>query len=310
MAFERLGRFLSRFRRHSSPKYITLPMKALEGSVQSPATVLPEILPKHVAIIMDGNGRWAKRRNLPRSAGHAAGTEALRDIIRASDDWGIRSLTIYAFSTENWARSKEEIDALMGLLLKYFASEIDELYEKNVRIRILGDIDGLPEAQRTAVINAMDRTKENTGLNLNIALNYGGRAELVRCARLLAERVKKGELEPESINEEEFSKYLYTAGQEDVDLLIRTSGEMRLSNFLPWQSTYAEFVFDSIYWPDFDRSAYLRALEEYASRNRRFGAEKADCPPVINDPSAKEDTDQPDPADSSIPDPEATEVLP
>ena len=236
----------------------------------------PARLPRHVAIIMDGNGRWANARNLPRTAGHAAGTEALRDIIRASDDWGIECLTIYAFSTENWARSKDEVGALMSLLLRYFASEIDELDEKNVRILILGDVDGLPAPQREAVVNAMARTRGNTGLKLNIALNYGGRAELVRAARTLARRVQAGELAPDGIDEAACAAELYTAGMPDVDLLIRTSGEMRLSNFLPWQTAYAEMVFDRTYWPDFDRAAYLRALREYAGRSRRFGKEKAE----------------------------------
>ena len=262
------------------PKYITVtpvtgsgPAQALPSANEPPAN-----LPAHVAIIMDGNGRWATSRGLPRSAGHAAGTEALRDIIRASDDWGIEALSLYAFSTENWSRSKEEVQALMGLLLKYFNSEIDELDEKRVKITILGDVDGMPEPQRTALIDAMERTKDNTGLKLNIALNYGGRAELTRAARLLAEQVKAGELEPEDIDEELFGEQLYTAGSPDVDLLIRTSGELRTSNFLPWQLVYAEMVFDDCYWPDFDRAHYLKCLRTYAARDRRFGSVKASAP--------------------------------
>ncbi len=262
------------------PKYITVtpvtgsgPAQALPSANEPPAN-----LPAHVAIIMDGNGRWATSRGLPRSAGHAAGTEALRDIIRASDDWGIEALSLYAFSTENWSRSKEEVQALMGLLLKYFNSEIDELDEKHVKITILGDVDGMPEPQRTALIDAMERTKDNTGLKLNIALNYGGRAELTRAARLLAEQVKAGELEPEDIDEELFGEQLYTAGSPDVDLLIRTSGELRTSNFLPWQLVYAEMVFDDCYWPDFDRAHYLKCLRTYAARDRRFGGVKASAP--------------------------------
>lgn len=268
MFAEKLTKLLGGLFRPSKPQYITMAVTPTTGAVQA---LPPDTLPRHVAIIMDGNGRWATKRGLPRSAGHAAGVEALRDVIRASDDWKIECLTIYAFSTENWARSKDEVDALMGLLLKYFASEIDELDSKGVRILILGDVDGLPEAQREAVNNAMERTKNNTGLKLNIALNYGGRAELVRAAKLLAEKVKAGELEPDAIDADLFASQLYTAGQPDVDLLIRTSGEMRLSNFLPWQSAYAEMVFDRIYWPDFDRASYLRALREFAARSRRFG---------------------------------------
>lgn len=272
MFAEKLGRLFNGLF-SAKTQYITVPVSASAAPAQA---LPPDRLPRHVAIIMDGNGRWASARGLPRSAGHAAGTEALRDIIRASDDWGIECLTIYAFSTENWARSKDEVGALMSLLLRYFASEIDELDEKNVRILILGDVAGLPAPQRDAVERAMARTKDNTGLKLNIALNYGGRAELIRAARRLSERVQSGELQPGAIDEAAFARELYTAGQPDVDLLIRTSGELRLSNFLPWQTAYAEMVFDKTYWPDFDRAAYLRALREYAGRSRRFGREKAE----------------------------------
>ena len=259
---------------HRRPQYITVAAPA--AGVIAPVQALPPSrLPRHVAIIMDGNGRWATGRGLPRSAGHAAGTEALRDIIRASDDWGVEALSLYAFSTENWARSKEEVNALMSLLLKYFNSEIDELDEKNVRITILGDVNGLPEPQREAVCNAMTRTKENTGLKLNIALNYGGRAELTRAARLLAEQVRAGALQPEDITEDLFAAQLYTADSPDVDLMIRTSGELRTSNFLPWQMTYAEMVFDSVNWPDFTREEYRKCLQIYADRDRRFGGVSA-----------------------------------
>ena len=228
-------------------------------------------LPRHVAVIMDGNGRWAKQHKLQVAMGHRKGVEALRAVIRLSSDLGVEALSLYAFSTENWRRDPKEVGALMGLLLEYFTKEIDELHEKNVCIRILGDVDGLPEAQRDAVCRAMERTKDNTGLKLNIALNYGGRAELVRAAKALADQVKAGELEPEAIDAAALEAQLYTAGQPDVDLLIRTSGELRLSNFLPWQTAYAEMVFDRTLWPDFDRACYLKALREYASRSRRFG---------------------------------------
>ncbi len=271
MFFERLTKL---FRR--PPEYITVAVAQAQRVSQPAQALPPSRLPRHVAIIMDGNGRWAQARGMSRSAGHAAGTEALRDIIRASDDWGIEALSLYAFSTENWARSKEEVGALMALLLKYFSSEIDELDEKNVRITILGDVDGLPEAQREAVISAMERTRDNTGLKLNIALNYGGRAELTRAARLLAEQVREGALDPEDIDEDLFAQQLYTADSPDVDLLIRTSGEQRLSNFLPWQTTYAEFVFDTVNWPDFDRARYMKCLQVYADRDRRFGGVKSD----------------------------------
>ena len=257
------------FRRR--PDYIKVSVSGPKAAAQPSRALPPARLPRHVAIIMDGNGRWAKARGMSRSAGHAAGVEALREIIRASDDWGIEALSLYAFSTENWARSKEEVGALMALLLKYFSSEIDELIEKNVRITILGDVDGLPAPQRDAVNSAMDRTRGNTGLKLNIALNYGGRQELVRAARQLARRVQDGEMAPGDIDEAAFAAELYTHDSPDVDLLIRTSGEQRLSNFLPWQTTYAEFVFDPVHWPDFDRAHYLKCLQVYADRDRRFG---------------------------------------
>jgi len=266
MFTEKLSALLRKITRQQ-PKYITVTPVTSAPELQLP----PDHMPTHVAIIMDGNGRWAQNRGLPRSAGHAAGTEALRDIIRASDDWGIKALSIYAFSTENWARSKEEVSALMGLLLKYFASEIDELDEKNVCIRILGDIDGLPEPQREAVQNAMDRTCNNEGLKLNIALNYGGHAEILRAAQSLAQKVAAGEFAVGEITKEMFEDELYTHDLPPVDLLIRTSGEKRTSNFLPWQTAYAEMVFDNTLWPDYDRACYLKNLREYASRDRRFG---------------------------------------
>ncbi len=266
MFAEKLTLMLSRLIK-PQPKYITVVPAGSGAELQLP----PQSLPRHVAIIMDGNGRWAQQRGLPRSAGHAAGTEALRDIIRASDDWGIEALSLYAFSTENWARSKEEVNALMGLLLKYFASEIDELDQKNVRILILGDVGGLPEAQRKAVTDAMARTADNTGLKLNIALNYGGRAELTRAARNLCEKVASGKLTWEDVDERALEGELYTAGLPDVDLLIRTSGEVRTSNFLPWQTAYAEMIFDPVLWPDYDRAHYLKNLRQYGQRQRRFG---------------------------------------
>ena len=224
----------------------------------------PSLMPRHVAIIMDGNGRWAKRRNLPRSAGHKVGTEALRAIIKESDALGIEALTIYAFSTENWLRPK-------GLLLQYFASEIDELHRKRVCIRILGDVEGLPEAQRRAVLNAMERTRANDGLKLNIALNYGGRAEILRAAKAMAERAQKEGIALENMTEADFERELYTAGLPDVDLLIRTSGEMRLSNFLPWQTSYAEMIFNDTLWPDYDEKEFRADILRYMKRDRRFG---------------------------------------
>ena len=228
-------------------------------------------LPEHVAIIMDGNGRWARKHKLSVSKGHRQGTETLREIIRHTDDLGIGALSLYAFSTENWKRSEEEVAALMQLILDFFASEIDELDAKNVRILILGDKSGLPEKQRETLKEAERRTEKNTGLRLNIAVNYGGRAELVKAAREIAMLAVNGSLAVDAITEETISDHLYTRGQPDVDLLIRTSGEQRLSNFLLYQNAYAEFVFPEILWPDFTVHDYDLALDAYAHRERRFG---------------------------------------
>ncbi len=230
-----------------------------------------ERLPRHVGIIMDGNGRWAKKHSLGVALGHRQGVESLREIIRHTDDLGIGSLSIYAFSTENWNRSAEEVGALMQLILDFFASEIDELDEKNVRILILGEKDVFPPRQRETLIRAEERTADNTGLTLNICLNYGGRAELTRAARRIAEDVRDGRLAPEDVTEQTVSDRLYTAGQPDVDLMIRTSGEMRLSNFLLWQCAYAEFLFPTVLWPDFTVAHYDEALLAYGGRERRFG---------------------------------------
>ncbi len=228
-------------------------------------------LPAHVAIIMDGNGRWAKRHRLAIAKGHRAGTENLREIIRHTSNLGIGSLSLYAFSTENWSRPPEEVAALMQLILDFFASEIDELDAKNVRILILGDKEQLPEAQRETLLHAEERTARNTGLRLNIAINYGGRAELVKAAREIATLAASGHLSPGQISESTIAEHLYTAGQPDVDLLIRTSGELRLSNFLLYQCAYAEFLFPKKLWPDFSVQDYDEALMTFATRNRRYG---------------------------------------
>ena len=228
-------------------------------------------LPRHVAIIMDGNGRWAKKHKLNVAMGHRQGVETLREVIRHTDDLKIEALTIYAFSTENWNRSKEEVGALMQLILDFFKSEIDELMEKNVRILILGEKDVFPDKQRAVLIEAEQRTGGNTGLTLNICLNYGGRAELVRAAKAIAQEVRDGKLALDDVNEAAIADRLYTAGQPDVDLMIRTSGEMRLSNFLLYQCAYAEFLFPKVLWPDFTVQDYDEALMAYGGRERRFG---------------------------------------
>ena len=228
-------------------------------------------LPRHVAIIMDGNGRWAKKHKLNVAMGHRQGVETLREIIRHTDDLKIEALTIYAFSTENWKRSKEEVGALMQLILDFFKSEIDELDEKNVRILILGEKDVFPDKQREVLIEAERRTGDNTGLTLNICLNYGGRAELVRATKSIVEDVQAGRLSLDKVDETTISDRLYTANQPDVDLMIRTSGEMRLSNFLLYQCAYAEFLFPKVLWPDFSVQDYDEALLAYGGRERRFG---------------------------------------
>ena len=236
-----------------------------------PPEVDPARLPRHIAVIMDGNGRWAKKNKLKVALGHRAGTENLREIIRNCSDIGVEALTLYAFSTENWNRSKTEVEALMQLILDFFHSEIDELDQKNVRILILGDKSGLPGPQRQVLEQAEARTAANTGLSLNIAVNYGGRAELVRAAQLLAREVQSGLRTPEGIDEAAFAGKLYTAGLPEVDLLIRTSGEMRLSNFLLYQCSYAEFVFPEELWPDFHVPQLHRCIAEFQSRSRRYG---------------------------------------
>ena len=230
-----------------------------------------EKLPRHVAIIMDGNGRWAKAHKLSVALGHRQGVETLRGVINHTGELGIEALTLYAFSTENWNRSPEEVGALMQLILEFFQSEIDELHQKNVRITILGDKSAFPEQQREALVQAEEITASNTGLRLNVALNYGGRAELCKAARELAEMACRGEISPEDITEETLSAHLYTAGQPDVDLMIRTSGEMRLSNFLLYQCAYAEFLFPTVLWPDFTVAHYDEALLAFGGRERRFG---------------------------------------
>ncbi len=234
-----------------------------------------EALPKHVAVIMDGNGRWAKQRKLSRSAGHRAGVDRLRGIIRLSSDLGITSLTLYAFSTENWKRPSDEVGTLMALLIEYFTKEIDELFSNNVRIRIVGAYEAFAAPVRSVIERAMKRTEQNTGLNLNIALNYGSRAEILRAANLaMRQAIAEGKNE---ISAQMLERNLYTAGQPEVDLLIRTSGEQRISNFLLYQVSYAEFLFPVEYWPDFSDEAYLSALRAYQGRSRRFGGLEEDA---------------------------------
>lgn len=226
-----------------------------------------ERLPQHVAVIMDGNGRWAKRRMLPRSAGHRAGVERVRTIIRMSSDIGIRCLTLYALSTENWKRPAEEISVLMSLLLEYIRKEIAELNEKNVRILTLGDLSRLPDEVRSEIEKAKHTTRGNTGLTVNMAINYGGRQEIAHAVKKALAAGKNAD----EVDEAYISSLLDTAGQPDPDLMIRTSGEARISNLLLYQLAYAELYFTDTLWPDFDEKEYAKALAAYASRSRRFG---------------------------------------
>ena len=229
-------------------------------------------LPKHIGIIMDGNGRWAKKRGLPRTAGHKAGAKAFREIVKHCLDRKIRYLTVYAFSTENWKRPKEEVDAIMKLLGEYLDEAFrNEDENKDICMKIIGDVEPLSDKLKEKIHRLTEQTKNNSGITVNIALNYGGRNELVHGFKALAERVKAGELSLDDVTEESISSVLYTGGQPDLDLIIRPSGELRLSNFLIWQAAYSEFVFMDVLWPDFGAKELDAALEQFAGRNRRFG---------------------------------------
>jgi undecaprenyl diphosphate synthase len=228
-------------------------------------------LPAHVAVIMDGNGRWARRRGLPRVMGHREGVEALKRTLRLCSDWGIGALTAYAFSTENWNRPGEEVSFLMTLFERVLARELEGLEREQVRIRFLGDLEPLPPGLRELIANATARTAANSGIHFNVCTNFGGRAELVHAARRLAEQAARGELDPARIDEELFAAQLHTAGEPDPDLLIRTSGEQRISNFLLWQLAYAELHITDVLWPDFNEAALTTALLDYQNRQRRFG---------------------------------------
>jgi len=236
-----------------------------------PADLKPELLPKHVAVIMDGNGRWAKRQGLPRFIGHKHGVDALKDLLRCCKDWGIGALTAYAFSTENWKRPQEEVDFLMTLFQRVLRQELREMLEENVQIRFVGNLPALPRILQEEISRSMEETKDNRAIRFTVATNYGGRQEILQACQAIAEQVKQGLLQPDEIDEATFERHLYTAGICDPDLLIRTSGEMRISNFLLWQMAYAEIYITETLWPDFDRAEFHRALSAYQQRERRFG---------------------------------------
>ena len=228
-------------------------------------------LPDHLGIIMDGNGRWAKKRGLPRSAGHKAGASTFRTISRYCSDIGIKHLTLYAFSTENWSRPKEEVDALMRYFKDYLEEALRDFGDDTIRQKFLGDISAFPEELRELMIRNETLSSEHNGMILNLAMNYGGRAELVNAIKNISKKAAAGELSPDNIDEKLISDYLYTAGQPDPDLIIRPSGEHRTSNFLLWQSAYAEYYIDDVLWPDYTKEHLNMALLEYSKRNRRFG---------------------------------------
>lgn len=230
-----------------------------------------EKLPRHVAIIMDGNGRWARKQGLPRIAGHREGMNTLKEIITCANELGINVVTLYAFSTENWKRPSWEVEFLMRLPEEYLKTELQPLIEKNVVIRAMGDLEQLPTVTKRAIKNAMQATKGNTGMILNFAINYGGRTEILNAVKKIAEKVQEGALKPEEISEDLFIRYLYTGDLPDPDLLIRPSGELRISNFLLWQLAYTELWFTRTLWPDFKKEHFLKAILDYQERERRFG---------------------------------------
>jgi undecaprenyl diphosphate synthase len=236
-----------------------------------PSDLNRERLPRHVAVIMDGNGRWAQQRGLPRIMGHRRGVDTLKKLLRTCRDWGIKALTAYAFSTENWGRPLEEVDFLMTLFERVLRQELAEMMDEGVQIRFVGNLQSLPPTLQAEIDKAVEQTQNNPGIRFTIATNYGGRQEIVQACRAIATQVQLGKLAPENIDESLFSHHLYTAGLEDPDLLIRTSGEMRISNFLLWQLAYAELYVTDTLWPDFDLVEFHRALCDYQKRHRRFG---------------------------------------
>lgn len=236
-----------------------------------PPDLNPERLPKHVAVIMDGNGRWAKRQGMPRIMGHKRGVDALKDLLRCCKDWGVKALTAYAFSTENWNRPLEEVDFLMTLFQRVLRQELREMMEENVQIHFVGKLDVLPRSLQAEIERSMAETQHNQDIQFTVATNYGGRQEILEATRAIAHLVQQGKIQPEDIDAALFESHLYTKDICDPDLIIRTSGEMRISNFLLWQMAYAEIYVTDTLWPDFNRSEFHRALSSYQQRDRRFG---------------------------------------
>ncbi len=236
-----------------------------------PSDLIQARLPQHIAVIMDGNGRWAKRRGLPRIMGHQRGVDTLKSLLRCCDDWGIPALTAYAFSTENWGRPLEEVEFLMTLFERVLRKELEEMMAENVRIRFIGNLASLPVSLQEEIERSMRDTEKNTGIQFTVATNYGGRQEILQACQAIAAKVQAGLIKPEEIDESQLEHHLYTAGLPHPDLLIRTSGEMRISNFLLWQMAYAEIYVTPTLWPDFDQKELHKALLDYQQRERRFG---------------------------------------
>jgi len=245
-----------------------------QGGYYMPGEIDLSRLPEHIAIIMDGNGRWAQKRGLPRVIGHKAGMEAIRKTVKYCSDIGIKILTVFAFSTENWKRPRDEVNYLMNLLTEYMRKEVGTLHHNGVKIKILGEPDMLPAQTRAEIQEAVILTEHNRGLQFNIALNYGGRAEILKACKKLVRCINDGSIDIDSVDEAMFSNLLYTGNDPDPDLIIRTSGEQRISNFLLWQGAYSELMFTDRLWPDFDEKELRSAILEYQSRDRRFGALK------------------------------------
>jgi undecaprenyl diphosphate synthase len=236
-----------------------------------PTDLRRDRIPQHVAVIMDGNGRWAEKQGLPRIMGHRRGVDTLKNLLRCCKDWGIGALTAYAFSTENWGRPQEEVNFLMMLFERVLRRELREMMQEDVQIEFVGNLNALPESLQQEIAKSVEETRHNTGTKFRVATNYGGRQEIIQACRAIATQVQQGHLQPDEIDEAVFERHLYTAGTCDPDLLIRTSGEMRISNFLLWQVAYSELYVTNTLWPDFDRTAFYQALAAYQERDRRFG---------------------------------------
>jgi undecaprenyl diphosphate synthase len=247
-----------------------------EPATQQRAALRPDLrIPAHVGVIMDGNGRWAQARGKPRTDGHVAGVKALRGLVESCINYGVGHLTVFSFSSENWTRPRDEISFIFGLLRRFVASDLEKLHRNNVRVRIIGSRDGLDDSLRRLIAEVEATTAMNTGLKLQVAFNYGGKAEITEAVRRIASLVASGRLKAEDITEDTIGRALYTAGLPDPDIIIRTSGEQRFSNFLLWQSAYSELAFVDENWPDFNEQTFLRVLEEYSGRDRRYGGVEA-----------------------------------